>query len=124
MSFVLLTTEVIDAIHDEVLNPGDLTGRDLDKSLHAALARVDHRLAYGMIEDAFDLAAAYAVAIATGHCFNDGKKRTAFRTMNAALRLNGITIAWATEDVGPMIIETAQGKVEAEDLAAWLRARA
>jgi death-on-curing protein len=124
MSFVLLTTKVIDAIHDEVLNPGDLTGRDLDKSLHAALARVDHRLAYGMIEDAFDLAAAYAVAIATGHCFNDGKKRTAFRTMNAALRLNGITIAWATEDVGPMIIETAQGKVEAEDLAAWLRARA
>jgi death on curing protein len=32
-----------------------------------------------MIADAFDLAATYASSIATGHCFNDGNKRTAFQ---------------------------------------------
>ena len=79
MSFALLTPAYVEAIHDAVLNPGELTGAAGDKSLDGALARVDNRLAYGLIVDAFDLAAAYAVAIAQGHCFNDGNKRTAFR---------------------------------------------
>ncbi len=60
-----------------MLNPGELTGRARDKSLEGALARVDNRLAYGLIVDVFDLAAATAVAIAQGHCFNDANKRTA-----------------------------------------------
>lgn len=123
MSFTLLDAALVVAIHDEVLNPGELPGLARDKSLDGALARVENRLAYGMIADAFDLAAAYAVAIATGHCFNDGNKRTAFRTMNAALAFNGIRIAWETEAVGRVIIEAAQGRLEAPDLADWLRAR-
>ena len=124
MSFTLLSPDLVILIHDEVLNPGELAGLARDKSLDGALARVENRLAYGMIGDAFDLAAAYAVAISTGHCFNDGNKRTAFRAMNAALALNGIAIAWETEAVGRVVIEAAQGKLEAGDLAEWLRARA
>ena len=124
MSLRLLTPDLVEAIHDAVLNPGELQGRARDKSLEAALARVDNRLAYGMIADAFDLAAAYAMAIARGHCFNDGNKRTAFRAMNAALALNGIQIAWNTEEVGQTIIRCAQGQMEPGDLADWLRARA
>ena len=124
MTFRLLTPELVEAIHDDVLNPGELAGRARDKSLDAALARVDNRLAYGLIEDAFDLAAAYAVAIARGHCFSDANKRTAFRAMYAALALNGIRIAWTAEDVGPLIIRCAQGLLEAGDLADALRARA
>ena len=68
--FILNVDLVVD-IHDEVLNPGELTGLALDKSLEGALARVENRIAYGLIDDVFDLAAAYAVAIAQGHCFND-----------------------------------------------------
>lgn len=64
MSFALLTPEIVEAIHDVVLNPGERAGRARNKSLEGALARVDNRLAYGLINDAFDLAAAYAVAIA------------------------------------------------------------
>jgi death-on-curing protein len=124
MSFALLSTELVILIHDDVLNPGELPGLAGDKSLDGALARVENRLAYGMIADEFDVAAAYAVAISTGHCFNDGNKRTAFRAMNAVLALNGIEIAWETEEVGRIIIEAAQGKLEAQDLAEWLRARA
>jgi death-on-curing protein len=124
MSFILLSPDLVETIHDAVLNPGELKGRARDKSLEGALARVDNRLAYGMIADAFELAATYAVVIATGHCFNDGNKRTAHQSMDVCLDLNGIEIAWSTEEVGGIIIEAAQGRIEAADLADWLRARA
>jgi death-on-curing protein len=119
--FRLLSTDLVELIHGEVLNPGELAGRARDKSLEGALSRVDNRLAYGMIEDAFALAAFYAEAIAQGHCFNDGNKRTAFRSMYAILALNGIEITWEVEEVGDRIILLAQGKLEADDLADWLR---
>ena len=124
MSLVLLSSDLVEAIHDEVLNPGELTGLARDKSLEATLARVDNRMAYGMIADAFDLAASYAMAISRGHCFNDGNKRTAFRAMQVCLYLNGIVLSWDAEDVGPMIIRCAQGLVEDGDQADWLRERA
>jgi death-on-curing protein len=120
----LLSPELVEAIHDAILNPGELPGRARDKSLDAALARVDNRLAYGMVTDAFDLAAAYAMAIARGHCFNDGNKRTAHQSMDLCLALNGIDIPWNSEEVGQIIIRCAQGLMEDGDLADWLRAKA
>jgi death-on-curing protein len=124
MTYTLLSVELVDDLHDAVLNPGELPGRARDKSLDAALARVDNRIAYGLIGDVYDLAAAYAMAVARGHCFNDGNKRTAFRVMDACLVLNGITIPWNTEDVGQIIIRCAQGQIEDGDLADWLRDKA
>lgn len=121
MTFVLLTPDMVEALHDAVLNPGEIPGRARDKSLDGALARVDNRLAYGMVADVFDLAAAYAVAISRGHCFNDGNKRTAFRAMNAALALNGVRMTWHTEEIGQIIIRCAQGLMADGDLADWLR---
>lgn len=124
MNFQLLTPELVEALHDAILNPGELPGRARDKSLEAALARVDNRLAYGMINDVFDLAAAYAVAVARGHCFNDGNKRTAHQSMDTCLDLNGIQIDWNTIEVGQTIIRCAQGLMEDGDLADWLRVKA
>ena len=124
MNFVLLTVELVEALHDAILNPAELRGRAGDKSLDSALARIDNRLAYGMIGDAFDLAAAYAVAVSQGHCFNDGNKRTPFRAMNAVLALNGIQIDWTTEETGQTIIRAAQGRLDEIDLAEWLRRKA
>ena len=121
MNWVLLSPALVEAIHDEVLNPGELPGRARDKSLEAALACIDNRIAYGMIADVLDLAAAYAIAVARGHCFNDGNKRTAFRVKNAVLALNGVQIAWDTFAVGQTIIRAAQGLLEEPDLADWLR---
>ena len=119
--FSLLSPELIELIHDEVLNPGELVGRARDKSLEGALSRVDNRLAYGLIDDAFALAANYAEAIAQGHCFNDGIKRTAYQSMDVCLDVNGIAINWTVEDVADRIILLAHGKLEAEDFAHWLR---
>ena len=120
----LLSAELVEAIHDEVLNPGELIGRARDKSLEGALARVENRLAYGLVADVFDLAAAYAMAISRGHCFNDANKRTAFRSMQVCLELNAVVLEWVVEDVGPIIVRCAQGMVEDGDLAEWLRERA
>ena len=121
MTLQTLTPALVELIHDRVLNVGELPGRALDKSLEGALSRVDNRLAYGLVEDAFDLAAQTAEAIAQGHCFNDGNKRTAHQSMDACLALNGIEISWSGTAVADKIILLAQSKLSAEDLAAWLR---
>ncbi|MGX0875460.1 death-on-curing protein [Roseovarius sp. MBR-154] len=124
MSFLLLTVEQVETLHDLVLNLGELPGRTRDKSLDGALARVDNRILYGMIEDVFDLAAAYAEAIAQGNCFNDANKRTAYRTVIVCLKLNGVVLTHDTEDTGRQIIRLAQGQIGAGALVEWLRARA
>ena len=108
----LFDAALVEAMHDAVLNPGELPGRARDKSLEGALARVENRVAYGLVADVYDLAAAYAAAISQGHCFNDGNKRTAFRTMFACLRMNGAATPTASvEEVGQKIIALAQGKI-------------
>ncbi len=123
MSFRLLTPEIVDLLHADTLNPGDLHGRAGDKSLEGALSRVESRLAYGLIADPCDLAAAYAVALATGHCFNDGNKRTAFHALRLCLHLHGLRITHGTEEIGDRIILLAQGRLGEEQLAAYLRSR-
>ena len=122
MIWILLSADLVEAIHDDVLNPGELAGRARDKSLEGALARVEHRLAYGMIADVYDLAAAYAQAIARGHCFNDANKRTAHQAMDVCLDLNGTGIDWTVDEVGPLIVRLAQGAADEGDVAAALRA--
>ncbi len=124
MTYRLLSADLVEAIHDAILNPGELQGRARDKSLEGALSRVDNRLAYGMLNDVFDLAAAYAAAISQGHCFNDGNKRTAHQSMDICLDINGVEFQWHAEEVGQMIIQLAQGLISEDDMAAWLRNRA
>jgi death on curing protein len=124
MTFQLVPIELVIRIHDTVLNPGELPGLAGDKSLEGALARIENRLAYDLINDAYDLGAAYAVAISQGHCFNDGNKRTAFRVMQVCLDLNGIEIDIHALDIGPIIVRTAQGLLDEGELGHWLRVRA
>lgn len=124
MDYMLLPTDMVEAIHDDVLNPGELPGRARDKSLEGALGRVENRIAYDMIEDVYDLAAAYCVAVAQGHCFNDGNKRTAFRVMQVCLDLHGLAEPRLPEDeTGQIIIRVAQGQMDEGALAEWLRER-
>ena len=124
MTFRLLTADLVEAIHDTILPAGELQGRARDKSLDAALARVDNRLAYGLIGDVFDLAAAYAVAIARGPCFNDGNKRTAHQAMDVCLDLHDVQVSWDVEEVASIIVRAAQGHMVEPDLAEWLRVKA
>ena len=124
MSFLPLTAEQVGTLHDMVLNPGERPGRARDKSLEEALSRVDNRLAYGMIGDVFDLAAADATAVATGHCSMTGTIGTAYRVMIVCLKINGVGISDETGEVGSRIVALAQGLNGAEEMAEWLRRRA
>ena len=121
MTWRLIAPDFVILIHDQVLNPGELPGLALDKSLSGALGRVENRLTYGLIGDVFDLAAAYVIAIAQGHCFNDANKRTAFRVLQVVLDMNGVPMSLATDEIGQTIIRAAQGKLAEPDLSAWLR---
>lgn len=124
MTYHPLSPELAKAIHDAILTPAELPGRARDKSLEAALARVDNRMVYGMIDDIYDLAAAYAVAIARGRCFNTGNKLNAHQSMDTCLDLNGSQVAWHTIEVGQTIIRCAMGQMADGDLADWLRLKA
>jgi death-on-curing protein len=121
MRFRLLAPELVETIHDRVLNAGEVRGRARDRSLEGALGRVENRLAFGLIGDPFDLAAAYALALSTGHCFNDGNKRTAYRCLLVTLDLHGLRIIHGTEEIGDRIILLAQGRLGEDQLAAYLR---
>ena len=94
-----------------------------NKSLDAVLARIENRMAFGMISDEFDLAASYACFLAVGHVFNDANKRTAFACMDVCLSLNGVDLDYDHVEVGNLIISVAQGIVDETELSAWLRSQ-
>ena len=124
MTFILLTVNNVVAIHDHVRGDHELQGLAGGKFLDGALGRVENRLTYGLITDAFDLGASYAAAISQAHCFNDGNKRTAFQVMDVVLDLNGVQIAWETELIGQKIVLLAQSKLDDVSFAEWLREEA
>ena len=118
---IILGTQDILQIHENVINPNELQGLAPDKSLDATLTRVENRIRYGMIRDEYDLAACYAVVIAVGHVFNDAKKRTAFRSMDICLQLNGIFLKYDTVEMGQTIINVAQKRIDEVELSYYLR---
>ena len=124
MTFVLLSVEHVIAIHDHVLDDHELQGMAGGKFLDGALASVENRLNFGLIEDVFALGASYAAAISQAHCFNDGNKRTAFQVMDLVLDLNGVKITWNTEVIGQKVILLAQSRLDEIDFADWLRVQA
>jgi death on curing protein len=83
-----------------------------------ALHRVDNRIEYGGLSDALGISGLYAEAIARGHLFNDGNKRTA---LTCALHY----LAQQSVDVrkDPILEEAtvmlADGTLDYEDFA-WL----
>lgn len=65
------------AVHDEILlqTGVGLSGCHLDR-LESVLNRVDQQIYYSYIEDVFEIAAWFGIALSKGHAFVDGNKRT------------------------------------------------
>jgi death on curing protein len=122
--FFVLDVEQVLLIHDAVIGTNELQGLAKNKSLAATLERVQNRLQYGFISDAFDLAACYATFIAKAHCFHDANKRTAATTLAFILDINGINIEFNDYALGDWIIDVASDKKTEVDFAAWLRKQA
>lgn len=120
---IFLSAEEVIEIHDAVIEPNELQGMATNKSIHAIIARIDNRIAYGLIRDKFELAACYACYIAVGHAFHDANKRTAFAAMDICLALNNITLEYEPEEIGDMIVKAAQCIVDETELSEWLRSK-
>jgi death-on-curing protein len=120
---IFLSVEQIVEIHEAVIDDNELQGMARDKSLDAIVARIDNRIAFGMVADVFELAACYACYVAVGHAFHDANKRTAFTAMDICLALNGISLEYDAEEVGALVVKAAQGIVDEVELAEWLRSQ-
>ncbi len=119
---VWLLRSVVEAIHDEQLaEHGGGTGLRDAGLLDSALARPRNLVAYGH-PDMAALAAAYGYGIARNHAFVDGNKRTAFVAVELFLDLNGHALG-ADDAACVLAIEgVADGSVDEQTFAAWIRA--
>jgi death-on-curing protein len=116
-----LAKEVVLAIHDEQLaEHGGRQGiRDMGL-LDSALARPVNRAAYAEAT-VFDLAAAHASGIVRNHPFVDGNKRVAFLAAALFLSEHGLEITASDEAVVTAVLSLAEGKMDEEGFALWLR---
>ncbi|MBI2380553.1 MAG: type II toxin-antitoxin system death-on-curing family toxin [Gammaproteobacteria bacterium] len=121
MDFVCISAQRVIRIHDNIIGSHELQGEAPGKSVESAVMRVYNRLNYGLINDIYELAAAYAAAISIAHAFNDANKRTAFATMGLVLKINSAHLQFDAEEAGNKIIQLVLGECDELDLAAWLR---
>jgi death on curing protein len=113
----MLSAEEVVQIHDLILtDEGGLPGHHGVGALEGALARVINRIDYTQMDDVFEIAAMYAVAIARGHVFNDGNKRTALVSALTYLDTEGVAVqrSGQLEDI---MVDVAQGLLNEKDLA-------
>lgn len=121
---VWLERDLILLLHDEILaETGGSPGLRDQGLLDSALSRPRNRYIYESISDVVELAATYAVAIASNHPFIDGNKRAAFMALGLFLEDNGLRLAASDEDATTIFWGVAEGSVTSEKLTTWLRSR-
>lgn len=117
-----LTIEEVIKIHDDILNSsGGLAGLSLHKSLEAALNRAENYSFYEDVNDLFEIASIYCIAIAQGHLFNDGNKRTAFSVMYNFLEINGYELEAKSEVIVDIMLKVAEKKLTKIELSKWIQ---
>ncbi len=122
MDLVWILEETVTAIHSrQIAEHGGSDGTRDVGLLQSALARPQNLLAYGEDVDIAALAAAYAYGIAKNHPFIDGNKRTALVVMRTFLAANGVDFMASQQDKYVTILKLAEGSLDEEQLAAWVR---
>ncbi len=107
------------AIHDEIiLKFGGLPGFAGGGigAVEAAITRIDNHAHYAGLDDVFGIAALYAQAIARGHVFNDGNKRTALTCSITYIEKQGLSVRRdpILEDATVLL---AEGQLTTDDFA-------
>lgn len=79
------------AVHDEILRQTGVgrEGCHLDK-LESVLSRIDQQRHYNQVDDLYEIAAWYGIAISKGHAFVDGNKRTKRRNAYFFLKFKAV----------------------------------
>lgn len=120
----MIDVDFVITVHDEIISQigglGGLSGGGR-AGVEAALERVSNHAFYAGLDDVFGIAALYAEAIARGHVFNDGNKRTALTCAMTYLERQGVFIKKdaVLEDATVML---AEGTWSRDDFA-WLLER-
>jgi death-on-curing protein len=119
-----LTTEVVRALHDELLATfGGAPGvRDVGL-LESALARPRHLWSFEPASVLPRLAAAYGFGLARDHPFVDGNKRVAVVSVAVFLALGGRRFDPDEADEVRTILALAAGELDEPQLAAWVAAQ-
>jgi death-on-curing protein len=116
-----LSREAIEIVHREQLREhGGLAGIKDENALEAALARPQHKAAYGE-PDVHELAAAYLFGIARNHPFADGNKRTAFLAAYIFLGRHGQQVVASQGAVIEFVLEVAAGGINEDGIVHFLR---
>lgn len=116
--------ELLIRLHEEVLRVTGGAGGIRDVNLlNSALARPAHRYGYEGLTDLVELAATYAVAIASNHPFVDGNKRAAFMALGLFLDDNGLKLIADPADATDAMMGVARGDIDISRLTDWLRSR-
>ena len=119
-----LSRQVVDAIQeDQRQQHGGNAGVLNDGSIESALARARHRFEYtgaGLLE----CAACYIFGLAKNHGYVDANKRTAYMVGLTFLRVNGLCVNAAPEDVLQLMLDVATDRRDEAAITEWLRARA
>ena len=110
------------AVHaDQIRQHGDSFGLRDEGLLESALERPRNRWQYEPDADLATIAAAYGYGLTGNQGFIDGNKRVAFQDMYVVLGLNGYRIEATEPEVVALMLGVADGSVEEQALAVWLR---
>lgn len=74
-------------------------------------------------ENIFQMAAAYLFHIVNNHPFIDGNKRTGLVAALVFLEINDVIFDESNEKIEKIVLKIAQGKMEKNKIAIWLKSR-
>ncbi|HHL2499377.1 TPA: type II toxin-antitoxin system death-on-curing family toxin [Yersinia enterocolitica] len=119
---IWVSAQEVIAFHDRILRRfAGVAGTPDPGRAEALIYRVQNRTHHEGVTDLFELAATYWVAIARGHIFNDGNKRTAFFVTMTFLYRNGVNICNNGDLLENLTVAAATGEKSVSQLAQHLR---
>ena len=119
---ILLTADEIIMLHDKLLSvTGGLPGlRDrglLESAMFSVNSGFEDVEQYPTVEEK---AARLAYALISNHAFSDGNKRVGILAMLMTLRLNGVKLGYASQELISLGLGLANGKVKYQDTLKWI----
>lgn len=96
--------------------PGSKGAPDKGK-LEGALARIDNAISYEGLDDVFEIAAKYALAIAQAHALSDANKRTGLMVALEYLSLNDYEVNVERELMADAMVDLVLGTLSEKQFA-------
>lgn len=85
--------------------------------LEGALARIDNAISYEGLDDVFEIAAKYALAIAQAHALSDANKRTGLMVALEYLSLNDYEVNVERELMADAMVDLVLGTLSEKQFA-------